>query len=121
MAAARLVASVRRSNRLSSWPEDRQVGIDGRHFDVGIAAKDDQRRSIASRVVAMLADRVLDVFDHRLALSLRDAGRLVQQIDHGHPVAGPQELHLGQGQDDQQEDQRAEAQGDQSSPACPAR
>ncbi len=75
-----------------------------------------QRGAITSLVVAVFTDRVLDIFHHRIALCLGNTGGLIQQVDDGHPIAGPQELHFGQRQHDQQKHERTKAKGDKASP-----
>ncbi len=53
---------------------------------------------------------VLDhVFAHQFAFGPRDALRLVQQVDDRDFLADAFQLHLGQGEDDEQQDQRPQA------------
>ena len=103
IAAARLVASVRRSNSVSSWPRiGRSASRGGTSM---LALRPNTINAARSRRESSrwaLTD-CLTIVDHRLLLRSRDAGRLVQQVDHRHPVVRPQPLHLGQRQRDQQE------------------
>ena len=86
-----------------------QVVVEGRQLDRGVAAEDDHARAVL--VAAMGVDFVADVLDHRRAFLLRDAQRLVQQVEHREMVVAPHDLHVGRRHDQQHDHQRAEQQG----------
>ena len=60
-----------------------------------------------SSLLAVFADRLVDVVDHRLAARAGNAQRLIEEIDHREPVARPHPLHLGDGQDQKHSTTRA--------------
>ncbi len=92
--------------------DEGQVRVHRRDFDVGLAAENDQRRAVAPQFIALRADRLADILHHRVALLRGDAGRLVQQVDDGHAVAGTEELGFGQREHQAGEDERAEDDGE---------
>ena len=77
------------SSRLSTLRHELNVEVDGRHFDFGIAAEHDDAGPVALLVLALLADRRVDVADHRRAAGFGNAQRLIEQVDDREPVARP--------------------------------
>jgi hypothetical protein len=75
---------------------------------------------VALFVLALLADRGVDIANHRSAAGLRDAQRLVEQVDDRQPVARALVLHFGKRGDDQQYDERAKRQRHHPPPAAQA-
>ena len=78
-----------------------QIEVERRHFDGGLAAKDDHACPVAAAVVAVFGNVLHRVVEHRAPLLSRNALRLIEQIDYGHLFAGAAELRLGQRPDDQ--------------------
>jgi len=77
------------------------VDGDGGDFDFGVAAEDDDGEAVAARTVAMLLDRVADIFDHLAALRGGDAERLIEEIDDREAFAAALVLDVGEGEDDE--------------------
>ena len=87
-----------------------QVVVEGRELDGGVAAEDDHAGAVL--VAAMGVDFVADVLDHRRAFPLRDAQRLVQQVEDRQMIVAAHDLQIGRRHDQEHDDERAEQQGD---------
>ena len=100
-AAAMFVAWA--SNRVSMRSHIATSSSQRGPLDGGVTAEDDHAGAVL--VVAMGADLVADVVDHCRSLLLRNAERLVQQVDHGQIVASADHLHFGRGEDQEHDDE----------------
>jgi len=99
--------------QLAFHAHQRHGFIEGRNFDGCLASKDDHSRVVF--LAAVPGDLSIHIVQHGPPLVLGNALRLIEQIEHRHPVRGLHHLHLGHGQDQTQQHQAAQHQH----PICP--
>ena len=81
-------------------PDGRDVVVQRRNLDRGVASEHDHAGLIVAFDVAVSSNVAADVFEHRVAAFGRDAVRLIQHVHDGCPVVGTDDPDAGEGEDD---------------------
>jgi len=91
---------------------DLHVVVERRNLDIGLASEDDHTHPVVSPAVP--DDGPVHVAKHCLALCFGDAPGLVQEVDHREPVADPHDLHFGQCQDQERQQEASQRDHDRA-------
>jgi hypothetical protein len=86
--------------------------VEGGNLDRRLAAEDDHPHAVL--FLAVLEDRAVEVFVHRVSPRDGDALRFVEQVNHRQPLFSADPLHFGQCQ--HHRDQHHRAQGQREEP-----